>query len=153
MKSPKQKPNIHAGVPICYHNKLLRSPISCETLQIHHPPFSSLSPFYSLLSLPWCACRKSYEFEDLLQSSGESSRVDWYAQAKLTLTRTLSEENVYEDILGNAPSVLLTQKPRVEWHGGKWEPGSYTHTSDDKFNSVPLYNAAQCVVNSSTMCS
>uniref|UniRef100_A0AAY4EE90 UDENN domain-containing protein n=1 Tax=Denticeps clupeoides TaxID=299321 RepID=A0AAY4EE90_9TELE len=43
--------------------------------------------------------RKSYEFEDLLQSSTENCRVDWYAQAKLTLTRTLSEENVYEDIL------------------------------------------------------
>uniref|UniRef100_A0A4W4GLZ4 UDENN domain-containing protein n=1 Tax=Electrophorus electricus TaxID=8005 RepID=A0A4W4GLZ4_ELEEL len=43
--------------------------------------------------------RKSYEFEDLLQSSMEGSRVDWYAQSKLGLTRTLSEENVYEDIL------------------------------------------------------
>ncbi|KAG8438666.1 hypothetical protein GDO86_005017 [Hymenochirus boettgeri] len=42
--------------------------------------------------------RKSYEFEDLLQSS-DCGRVDWYAQTKLTLTRTLSEENVYEDIL------------------------------------------------------
>nr|XP_046219096.1 DENN domain-containing protein 2A-like [Oncorhynchus gorbuscha] len=41
---------------------------------------------------------KSYEFEDLLQSS-ESSRVDWYAQSRLGLPRTLSEENVYEDIL------------------------------------------------------
>lgn len=44
--------------------------------------------------------RKSYEFEDLLQSSTESSRVDWYAQSKLGLTCTLSEENVYEDIMG-----------------------------------------------------
>lgn len=26
--------------------------------------------------------------------------MDWYAQTKLALTRTLSEENVYEDILG-----------------------------------------------------
>ncbi|XP_062472432.1 DENN domain-containing protein 2A isoform X3 [Pezoporus occidentalis] len=43
--------------------------------------------------------RKSYEFEDLLQSSSETGRVDWYAQTKLALTRTLSEENVYEDIL------------------------------------------------------
>ncbi|XP_039625437.1 DENN domain-containing protein 2A isoform X2 [Polypterus senegalus] len=43
--------------------------------------------------------RKSYEFEDVLQSSAEGCRVDWYAQSKLTLTRTLSEENVYEDIL------------------------------------------------------
>nr|XP_020656144.1 DENN domain-containing protein 2A isoform X3 [Pogona vitticeps]XP_020656145.1 DENN domain-containing protein 2A isoform X3 [Pogona vitticeps] len=43
--------------------------------------------------------RKSYEFEDLLQSSSENGRVDWYAQTKLALTRTLSEENVYEDIV------------------------------------------------------
>ncbi|XP_015208598.1 DENN domain-containing protein 2A isoform X2 [Lepisosteus oculatus] len=43
--------------------------------------------------------RKSYEFEDVLQSSTEGCRVDWYAQSKLSLTRTLSEENVYEDIL------------------------------------------------------
>ncbi|XP_018602927.2 DENN domain-containing protein 2A-like isoform X3 [Scleropages formosus] len=43
--------------------------------------------------------RKSYEFEDLLQLSTEGSRVDWYAQARLSLTRTLSEENIYEDIL------------------------------------------------------
>ncbi|XP_064175387.1 DENN domain-containing protein 2A-like [Anguilla rostrata] len=43
--------------------------------------------------------RKSYEFEDVLQLSTEGCRVDWYAQSKLSLTRTLSEENVYEDIL------------------------------------------------------
>ncbi|KAM9815404.1 DENN domain-containing protein 2A isoform 1-T1 [Syngnathus typhle] len=43
--------------------------------------------------------RKSYEFEDLLQSSSESCRVDWYAQSRLGLARTLSEENVYEDII------------------------------------------------------
>lgn len=45
--------------------------------------------------------RKSYEFEDLLQSSSDSCRVDWYAQSRLGITRTLSEENVYEDIIGN----------------------------------------------------
>ncbi|KAF7667643.1 hypothetical protein LDENG_00055840 [Lucifuga dentata] len=43
--------------------------------------------------------RKSYEFEDLLQSSADGCRVDWYAQSRLGLTRTLSEENVYEDII------------------------------------------------------
>ncbi|XP_046872274.1 DENN domain-containing protein 2A [Hypomesus transpacificus] len=43
--------------------------------------------------------RKSYEFEDLQQSSSEGCRVDWYAQSRLGLARTLSEENVYEDIL------------------------------------------------------
>uniref|UniRef100_A0A8C6VV82 DENN domain containing 2A n=1 Tax=Nothobranchius furzeri TaxID=105023 RepID=A0A8C6VV82_NOTFU len=48
---------------------------------------------------PALSARKSHEFEDLLQSSTESSRVDWYAQSRLGLTRTLSEENVYEDIL------------------------------------------------------
>ncbi|XP_033880332.3 DENN domain-containing protein 2A-like [Acipenser ruthenus] len=45
------------------------------------------------------ANRKSYEFEDVLQSSTEGCQVDWNVQSKLSLTRTLSEENVYEDIL------------------------------------------------------
>lgn len=59
----------------------------------------------TLLFAPSHLChrfRKSYEFEDLLQSSSENGRVDWYAQTKLALTRTLSEENVYEDILGRS---------------------------------------------------
>uniref|UniRef100_A0A8C1BYZ7 UDENN domain-containing protein n=1 Tax=Cyprinus carpio carpio TaxID=630221 RepID=A0A8C1BYZ7_CYPCA len=43
--------------------------------------------------------QKSYEFEDLLQSSAEGCRADLYELSKLGLTRTLSEENVYEDIL------------------------------------------------------
>lgn len=43
--------------------------------------------------------RKSYEFEDLLQSAAEGCRADLYELSKLGLTRTLSEENVYEDIL------------------------------------------------------
>ncbi|CAM4733792.1 unnamed protein product [Leuciscus chuanchicus] len=43
--------------------------------------------------------RKSYEFEDLLQSPAEGCRADFYDLSKLGLTRTLSEENVYEDIL------------------------------------------------------
>ncbi|XP_028381455.2 LOW QUALITY PROTEIN: DENN domain-containing protein 2A [Phyllostomus discolor] len=59
--------------------------------------------------------RKSYEFEDLLQSPLESSRVDWYAQTKLGLTRTLSEENVYEDILD--PPMKENPYEDVELHG------------------------------------
>ncbi|XP_054419854.1 DENN domain-containing protein 2A isoform X1 [Pteronotus mesoamericanus] len=59
--------------------------------------------------------RKSYEFEDLLQSSLENSRVDWYAQTKLGLTRTLSEENVYEDILD--PPMKENPYEDVELHG------------------------------------
>ncbi|XP_069444667.1 DENN domain-containing protein 2A isoform X6 [Ovis canadensis] len=59
--------------------------------------------------------RKSYEFEDLLQSSSENSRVDWYAQTKLGLTRTLSEENVYEDILD--PPMKENPYEDVELHG------------------------------------
>ncbi|XP_036103212.1 DENN domain-containing protein 2A [Molossus molossus] len=59
--------------------------------------------------------RKSYEFEDLLQSSSENSRVDWYAQTKLGLTRTLSEENVYEDILD--PPVKENPYEDIELHG------------------------------------
>ncbi|KAL2093881.1 hypothetical protein ACEWY4_011193 [Coilia grayii] len=69
------------------------------------PPPLPTCPPPGVCRRPWAdrprdsSNRKSYEFEDLLQSSTESGRVDWYAQAKLTLTRTLSEENVYEDIL------------------------------------------------------
>ncbi|XP_043822186.1 DENN domain-containing protein 2A isoform X2 [Dromiciops gliroides] len=59
--------------------------------------------------------RKSYEFEDLLQSSSENSRVDWYAQTKLALTRTLSEENVYEDILD--PPLKENPYEDIELHG------------------------------------
>ncbi|XP_036904960.1 DENN domain-containing protein 2A isoform X2 [Sturnira hondurensis] len=59
--------------------------------------------------------RKSYEFEDLPQSPLESIRVDWYAQTKLGLTRTLSEENVYEDILD--PPMKENPYEDVELHG------------------------------------
>ncbi|XP_006887288.1 PREDICTED: DENN domain-containing protein 2A [Elephantulus edwardii] len=58
--------------------------------------------------------RKSYEFEDLLPSA-EGSREDWYAQAKLGLARTLSEENVYEDILD--PPVKENPYEDIELHG------------------------------------
>nr|XP_021140299.1 DENN domain-containing protein 2A isoform X2 [Columba livia] len=58
--------------------------------------------------------RKSYEFEDLLQSSSENGRVDWYAQTKLALTRTLSEENVYEDILGRSFGQDILDPPSKE---------------------------------------
>ncbi|XP_078076147.1 DENN domain-containing protein 2A [Mustelus asterias] len=50
--------------------------------------------------------RKSFEFEDVkdiqrLQSPNfcRNGQVDWYAQSKLALNYTLSEENIYEDIL------------------------------------------------------
>uniref|UniRef100_A0A6I8NRI6 UDENN domain-containing protein n=2 Tax=Ornithorhynchus anatinus TaxID=9258 RepID=A0A6I8NRI6_ORNAN len=47
--------------------------------------------------------RKSYEFEDLLQSWVETGRADWAAGARLALSRPLSRrpsrENIYEDIL------------------------------------------------------
>lgn len=46
-----------------------------------------------------CNNRKSYEFEDLLQLTAEGCLADAYELSKLGLTRTLSEENVYEDIL------------------------------------------------------
>ncbi|KAI4874322.1 hypothetical protein NFI96_013947 [Prochilodus magdalenae] len=62
------------------------------------PPQGSLKGRYCCF-IAFPVARKSYEFEDLLQSSTEGCRVDWYAQSKLGLTRTLSEENVYEDIL------------------------------------------------------
>lgn len=69
------------------------------------PPPLPTSPPPGVCRRPWSdkprdsTNRKSYEFEDLLQSSTEGCRVDWYAQSRLGLTRTLSEENVYEDIL------------------------------------------------------
>ncbi|CAB1331519.1 unnamed protein product, partial [Coregonus sp. 'balchen'] len=69
------------------------------------PPPLPTCPPPGVCRRPWAdrtrdsSNRKSYEFEDLLQTSSESSRVDWYAQSRLGLTRTLSEENVYEDIL------------------------------------------------------
>lgn len=62
---------------------------------IENPSFLNVS-FWRATVLNLCSAlstRKSYEFEDLLQ-------VDWYAQSRLGLTRTLSEENVYEDIIG-----------------------------------------------------
>lgn len=68
------------------------------------PPLPSCPAPPGVCQRPWrerardSNIRKSYEFEDLLQSSAEGCRVDWYAQSKLALTRTLSEENVYEDI-------------------------------------------------------
>ncbi|XP_067446416.1 DENN domain-containing protein 2A isoform X1 [Thunnus thynnus] len=69
------------------------------------PPPLPTCPPPGVCRRPWAdkprdtSNRKSYEFEDLLQSSAESCRVDWYAQSRLGLTRTLSEENVYEDII------------------------------------------------------
>ncbi|XP_045433446.1 DENN domain-containing protein 2A isoform X3 [Pipistrellus kuhlii] len=63
------------------------------------PPSSVNRRLWNGRPKPSADHRKSYEFEDLLQSSSENNRVDWYAQTKLGLTCTLSEENVYEDIL------------------------------------------------------
>ncbi|KAL6030190.1 hypothetical protein STEG23_030443, partial [Scotinomys teguina] len=86
------------------------------------PPLPSSPPPTSVSRRPWTGRqrpsadhRKSYEFEDLLQSSSENSRVDWYAQTKLGLTRTLSEENVYEDILD--PPVKENPYEDIELHG------------------------------------
>lgn len=65
------------------------------------------SCFSSVTSVLLLSTRKSYEFEDLLQSSSEGCRVDWYAQSRLGLARTLSEENVYEDIIGKTTASSL----------------------------------------------
>lgn len=85
--------------------------------------FKFLGFFSSHLVQP----RKSYEFEDLLQSSSENSRVDWYAQTKLGLTRTLSEENVYEDILGKRPKCLRESACEKEGEGGGAGCLKHTH--------------------------
>ncbi|CAL8359189.1 unnamed protein product [Lota lota] len=72
--------------------------------RIPPPPLPTCPP-PGVCRRPWAdkardsSNRKSYEFEDLLQCSSEGCRVDWYAQSRLGLNRTLSEENVYEDIL------------------------------------------------------
>ncbi|XP_042533193.1 DENN domain-containing protein 2A [Dipodomys spectabilis] len=85
------------------------------------PPLPSSPPPASVNRRLWAGRprssadhRKSYEFEDLLQTSSES-RVDWYAQTKLGLTRTFSEENVYEDILD--PPVKENPYEDIELHG------------------------------------
>lgn len=69
--------------------------------------FLFLLCFSSVTSVLLLSTRKSYEFEDLLQSSSEGCRVDWYAQSRLGLARTLSEENVYEDIIGKTTASSL----------------------------------------------
>lgn len=79
------------------------------------PPTSVNRRLWTGRQRPSADHRKSYEFEDLLQSSSENSRVDWYAQTKLGLTRTLSEENVYEDILD--PPMKENPYEDVELHG------------------------------------
>ncbi|XP_073918154.1 DENN domain-containing protein 2A isoform X2 [Castor canadensis] len=79
------------------------------------PPASVNRRLWTGRQRPSADHRKSYEFEDLLQSSSENNRVDWYAQTKLSLTRTLSEENVYEDIL----DLPMKENPYedIELHG------------------------------------
>ncbi|XP_029778484.1 DENN domain-containing protein 2A isoform X5 [Suricata suricatta] len=79
------------------------------------PPSSVNRRLWTGRPKPSADHRKSYEFEDLLQSSCENSRADWYAQTKLGLTRTLSEENVYEDILD--PPMKENPYEDVELHG------------------------------------
>ncbi|XP_032339391.1 DENN domain-containing protein 2A isoform X4 [Camelus ferus] len=79
------------------------------------PPSSVNRRLWNGRPKPSADHRKSYEFEDLLQSSSENSRVDWYAQTKLGLTRTLSEENIYEDILD--PPMKENPYEDVELHG------------------------------------
>lgn len=79
------------------------------------PPASVNRRLWTGRQRPSADHRKSYEFEDLLQSSCENNRVDWYAQTKLGLTRTLSEENVYEDILD--PPMKENPYEDIELHG------------------------------------
>ncbi|XP_048196296.1 DENN domain-containing protein 2A isoform X2 [Perognathus longimembris pacificus] len=78
------------------------------------PPSSVTRRLWTGRQRPSADHRKSYEFEDLLQTSSES-RVDWYAQTKLGLTRTFSEENVYEDILD--PPMKENPYEDIELHG------------------------------------
>ncbi|XP_021020460.1 DENN domain-containing protein 2A isoform X1 [Mus caroli] len=111
------------------------------------PPTSVNRRLWTGRQRPSADHRKSYEFEDLLQSSSENSRVDWYAQTKLGLTRTLSEENVYEDILD--PPMKENPYEDVELHGrclGKkcvlTFPGSPTSSIPDTSTKQSLSKSA-----------
>ncbi|XP_041531644.1 DENN domain-containing protein 2A-like isoform X1 [Microtus oregoni] len=111
------------------------------------PPTSVNRRLWTGRQRPSADHRKSYEFEDLLQSSSESSRVDWYAQTKLGLTRTLSEENVYEDILD--PPMKENPYEDIELHGrclGKkcvlTFPGSPTSSIPDTSTKQSLSKSA-----------
>ena len=53
--------------------------------------------------------------------------MDWYAQTKLGLTRTLSEENVYEDILGKRLKCLRESVCEKEGVGGGAGCLKHTH--------------------------
>ncbi|KAJ8411186.1 hypothetical protein AAFF_G00171920 [Aldrovandia affinis] len=89
--------------------------------------------------------RKSYEFEDVLQSSTEGCRVDWYAQSKLSLSRTLSEENVYEDILDPPSKENPYEDIELEsrFHGNKCpppqSPSSPAPDTPTKLSSKPSF--------------
>ncbi|XP_051008388.1 DENN domain-containing protein 2A [Acomys russatus] len=111
------------------------------------PPTSVNRRLWTGRQRPSADHRKSYEFEDLLQSSCENSRVDWYAQTKLGLARTLSEENVYEDILD--PPMKENPYEDVELHGrclGKkcvlTFPGSPTSSIPDTSTKQSLPKSA-----------
>lgn len=54
--------------------------------------------------------------------------MDWYAQTKLGLTRTLSEENVYEDILGKRPQRLCVGLNLSGRKGRENGAGCWKHT-------------------------
>ncbi|XP_069484914.1 DENN domain-containing protein 2A isoform X2 [Ambystoma mexicanum] len=89
--------------------------------------------------------RKSYEFEDLPQSALENHRADWCAQNKI-LTRTLSEENVYEDILDTPSKENPYEDIEIDGQflGKKYSslqtsPTSSAPTTPNKINPKPTF--------------
>lgn len=87
--------------------------------------------------------RKSYEFEDLLQLAAEGCRSDVYELSKLGLTRTLSEENVYEDILDPPSKENPYEDIEVESRGSKYPdpsaPSSPVPDTPSKLSSKPSF--------------
>lgn len=64
--------------------------------------------------------------------------MDWYAQTKLGLTRTLSEENVYEDILGKKPQRLCADLSLSGRKGRENGAGCWKHTCTHMYTHTHL---------------
>lgn len=58
--------------------------------------------------------------------------MDWYAQTKLGLTRTLSEENVYEDILGKRPHSVWRAVSETDRVGTEFLLQTHVHALEDR---------------------
>ncbi|XP_018610519.2 DENN domain-containing protein 2A isoform X2 [Scleropages formosus] len=83
-------------------------------------------------------CRKSKELEELLQCTSPDSPLDWYGSARLSPTNTLSQENIYEDILD--PPVKENPYEDIEVNGPcprSLSPSSVAPGTSTKITSRP----------------